>query len=268
MESAIPTSARPGLPTRILARSMSLAPPTLVHGAIARVHHRAEPAMPVLVDRCDPNGSALDVGAWYGPWTYHLSRRMQSVTTLEPNPTLAEALRRSVRPNVTVHEFAASNRRTQATLHLPSLGVGSEGTATLEEGRGSATSFDILTVPIDELALTDVRFVKIDVEGHELAVLEGARALLSSQRPVVFVELDDRFTDISRSMDLMIDLGYEGRVWFDGRWHPLSEFDLREWQQRHRTDALERGYLGMVVRGPTWLNDVAWVHPDSTWSPW
>lgn len=257
-----------GWQTRAVALGASLAPPQVLHRVIARVHHRAEPAMATLVRACDPTGTALDIGAWYGPWTYWLSRRCQSVVTLEPNPDLAQGLRRCVRDNVTLIEAAASDREGDATLHLPTLGKGSEGTATLEEGRGSAAQVSVHTVRVDSLGLTDVRFVKIDVEGHEHAVITGAEDLLETQHPVVHVELDVRFADIRPTITLLRDLGYEGRAWWQGRWWTSAELDLAAWQTHHADTADPKGYLGAVLHGPSWLNDITWVHPESSWSPW
>ena len=45
---------------------------------------------------------------------------------------------------------------------------------------------------LDDLALGDVGFVKIDVEGHELAVLRGAAETLQRNRPPLLVEAEER----------------------------------------------------------------------------
>jgi FkbM family methyltransferase len=256
------------LATRVVSNVASLIPPALFHTAIARVHHRAEPVMRQMVNACDPDGTAVDVGGWQGPWTYWLSRRVADVVTVEPNPTLAANLRRVVRSNTTIIEAAASDRRGRATLHIPIAGKGSEGTATLEDDHGSVLDVEVDTVTLDDLELTNVRFIKIDVEGHERNVLDGAKEILRSQRPVVLVELDTRFTDITGSVNLLTGLGYEGRSWWEGRWRRSSDLDLGTWQRQHLHVAGTRSYLRSVVSGPNWLNDVAWVHPDSTWSPW
>ena len=54
-------------------------------------------------------GVALDVGAWYGPWTYWLSRRAAHVTAFEPNPEVAKVLEHAAAPNVTVRRMAVSD---------------------------------------------------------------------------------------------------------------------------------------------------------------
>ena len=44
---------------------------------------------------------------------------------------------------------------------------------------------------LDDFNIANCSFIKIDVEGHEEAVLDGASALIAAQRPVLMVELDE-----------------------------------------------------------------------------
>lgn len=45
---------------------------------------------------------------------------------------------------------------------------------------------------LDDIIKDDVGFIKIDVEGHELAVLKGATSLINRCRPVLLVECEER----------------------------------------------------------------------------
>jgi hypothetical protein len=46
--------------------------------------------------------------------------------------------------------------------------------------------------PLDNFELEDVGFIKIDVEGHELSVLQGGQSLIARDRPILFVEIERR----------------------------------------------------------------------------
>jgi FkbM family methyltransferase len=260
--------ARRGVPTRVASAVAGRVPASWLHPVSARLNRRAEPEMRAVVERCDPTGRALDVGAWYGPWTYWLSRRVAWVEAFEPNPTVAAALRTGARPNVVVHEVAASEADGTAELVVPTPGLGSEGTASIERGVRGATTHLVRTVRLDSHDFEDVRFVKIDVEGHERAVLRGASRLLATQFPVVLVELDVRHADIAGSTTLLEDLGYEGRVLVDGAWHRLASIDLATMQRDFHARHAPQSYLQTVLRPKGYVNDVAFVHPSSTWSPW
>jgi hypothetical protein len=53
------------------------------------------------------------------------------------------------------------------------------------------TAYDVPVVTLDSLKLPNVSFIKIDVEGHEMSVIEGAKELLATQRPTLIVEIWD-----------------------------------------------------------------------------
>jgi hypothetical protein len=71
----------------------------------------------------------------------------------------------------------------------------------------------------------DVSFIKIDVEGHELSVLEGGVRTIANNRPVLWVEIEQRH--LSRPMsdvfEFIKSLGYDGGF-YDGTFQPLEKF--------------------------------------------
>ena len=83
---------------------------------------------------------------------------------------------------VTVHALAASDRAGRAALSAPD--AGNPGHKAIADGQG------VVTERLDALfAFTEQTLaIKIDVEGHELAVLNGAEALLSGNRCVIQIE--------------------------------------------------------------------------------
>jgi len=62
------------------------------------------------------------------------------------------------------------------------------------------------TVTLDSLALRNVTFIKIDVEGHELEVLRGATETLRANRPVMMIEIRDH--NLTPVRELLDGLGY------------------------------------------------------------
>lgn len=197
-------------------------------------------------------GTALDVGAWWGPWMYWLSRRAARVVSVEPVPHVAEFLRRVAPDNVEVVHSAVSDHTGTTTLFLPDRGKGSEGYSTLEQdvAVSGAIPIEVPLTTIDELAITDAAFVKIDVEGHELPVLDGARETLTAQRPPVLIEIEARGTvDVDAVFDRLLSYGYDGWFHFDKAWRPLSEFDLERHQLATQESVRSRGFVGNMLHG-------------------
>jgi hypothetical protein len=99
------------------------------------------------------------------------------------------------------------------------------GTADLS--RGLATLV-VETRRLDDLSLAPVAFVKIDVEGHEFEVLEGATETLGRDTPSVLVEVEERHRHgaVAQVKDLMHGLDYDCLFFRDGQLHPhLGEDD-------------------------------------------
>lgn len=117
------------------------------------------------------------------------------VIALEPGRRVFETLlRNSAPPRIIALQMAASEREGDAEFHEAEM----SDLSSLEWVDG-ATSFKVPLIRLDTLAKEhgDPDFVKIDVEGHEPAVLRGMEKLLSSSRPpiVMFESLDRNARD-------------------------------------------------------------------------
>ena len=158
----------------------------------------------------------VDVGANCGLYTRQLARLSRQVHAFEPSGQMARLLRRTSAPNVSVHEIALSDHNGDAELFIPQGDDGLVfGLASLEPRVDSSTklvSTHVPTARLDAVIDQDVAFVKIDVEGHELNVLNGAVELLDRCQPVFLVEAEDRHrAEATRSVfEFFRDKSYRG----------------------------------------------------------
>ena len=85
----------------------------------------------------------------------------------------------------------------------------------------------VRTRTIDSLDLSKVGFIKIDVEGHELAVLQGAERTIASQRPKLLIEAEERHRqDAVASVGRLLQAyGYVGWFLYGDRLHAIAEFN-------------------------------------------
>lgn len=244
-------------------------------GLIARTHRRFEPELARVVEayragnhvaKGKPGvGTFLDVGAWYGPWTYWLTPMVARVVAFEPNPQVADVLERVVAPHVRVMRAAASDAVGTASLSLPRGGRGTEGRASLSPLADAGPSITAELTRIDDLGEPDVRLVKVDVEGHELAALRGTAKLLDEQYPVLVVELEHRHGDVDAVTQWLGSRDYRGFVLVRGRWTPLPEFNLAAHQAEFHNRA-NRSYLSAAfARGDRYINNVVFCHPAGRW---
>ena len=180
-----------------------------------------EPEAAFLPTLCDRARVSVDVGANLGGYTLLLRKHSARVIVYEPNPELATRLERVFRlsRSVEVRRCALSDTSGVAALRVPS----DHGRSTIEAdndiGGREASPVDVETRRLDEEGLGDVGFIKIDVEGHELAVLRGAEGLLRRCRPALLIEASDEHRPgaLASIRSLLEPLGYCGYVVENGR---------------------------------------------------
>ncbi|MET8679390.1 FkbM family methyltransferase [Streptomyces sp. NPDC004647] len=254
----------------LAARMAPRLPPRLVTAAAALLYPRFEPELRRLADFCPPGGTAVDVGGWYGPWSRRLARRADRVVAVEPVPHLARLLSSTSPANVRVVQAAAADHTGTAPLWMPPGGRGDRGVSSLVRRGLHGSSLEVPCLPLDELRLTDVTLIKIDVDGAELAVLHGAEEILRRDRPALFVELEVRIQPLAPVLSLLDGHGYGGWVLPGRAWAPLSSFDLAGHQ--HRTGhvaehGLLRRTLGPHERSIRYVNSVLFLPRESHPAP-
>lgn len=211
------------------------------------------------------SGAAVDVGANIGIYSRVLAQTHRLVHAFEVNPLLIARLQRAAPSNVTVHAHGLSDVSRMAALRVPVVdGTPQYGLGSLELAmHDDDLQVDFQTIstrvePLDNADLADVRLVKIDVEGHELAVLRGARILLSRQMPWVLVECEDRHQPgtVQAVDSLMQALGYDGYFPWEGKTLSVAEFDIAR-HQHFTPGNLSRGrYVHMFAFTPSGTDGV------------
>jgi len=158
-----------------------------------------------VMEICRRRGIAVDVGAHVGFWSYYLALAFRSVHAFEPSELFAQCFERNVRAkNVVLHRVALGEAACGVELEMDPVNSGA--THVRPDAVGG--------VPmrrLDDYALDEVDLLKVDVEGYEARVLQGARETLLRCRPVVIVEQKDfagRYGDERFSAaDLLRSLG-------------------------------------------------------------
>ena len=247
----------------LAARLGPLLPARLTCAVARLVYPRFEPELARLDDLCPPDcGTAVDVGGWYGPWSHRLAGRAEQVVAVEPVARLARLLSTTTPGNVRVIRAAATDHRGMARLWLPAGDRGERGVSSLVRRDIHARAVDVPCLTLDDLGLRNVGFVKIDVDGSELAVLRGSHGILIRDRPALFVELETRIQPIAPIVDLLDGLGYRGWVLPGHGWLPLADFDLAAHQAR-TSYVVTQGLLRRVLTpfAPRYVNSVLFL-PD------
>ncbi len=200
---------------------------------------------------------ALDIGANKGTYSYELARHCEAVHAFEPNPKMFAILRRWARKPVQVHNLALSDQSGQAELRVPRSARGYSNQMGSLSAVTVTGDYKAVTVPTRRLDdwvadqnLGPVGFIKIDVEGFEMAVLRGAEQTLRRDRPNLLIELEERHTH-SPLPDLIAEVcgyGYQAYVMLGGALRPFSDLDL---VRHHRQPARKTDYIFNFIFLPT-----------------
>jgi FkbM family methyltransferase len=168
-----------------------------------------------------PGDRCVDVGANVGVHTIRLARlvgRDGEVVAIEPDPEVAQRTRRNIAinrlANVRLVRAAASDQPGEMRLFRPSPQDTNRARASLLHHpylTGATTSVPVVT--LDEVCDGEpVALIKIDVEGHEAAVVAGAADTIARYSPsIVFEYAPELLDDVvaQTPFDWLAERGYE-----------------------------------------------------------
>jgi len=145
----------------------------------------------------EPSRLGLDIGGSWGLFAAALAGRVLELHVFEPNPEKARFLEASLGRRARIHAIALSDEAGEVELHIPDQ---SSALATIEASNSVRTMpgrrVKVARQRLDSLdlapSLGPVGFVKLDVEGHEAAVLAGAEGLLRRDHPALLIEIEER----------------------------------------------------------------------------
>lgn len=139
-------------------------------------------------------GVALDIGANVGLWSRDLCKHFQTVIAIEPVEDFRQCLIQNV-PDVNLQTMAIAlgNQETQIDMIITKHNTGHSHVDTSSIGMGK-----IPMHRLDNLDLPKLDYVKIDCEGYENLILQGAEKKLCKDKPVIVIE-DKRHQDVGHT---------------------------------------------------------------------
>ncbi|NHD18500.1 MULTISPECIES: FkbM family methyltransferase [unclassified Actinopolyspora] len=217
-----------------------------------------EPEVEALGELVGTGAVCFDIGAAYGMYSLPLARLVGPAGEVhsfepqrKPHRILTAAAWLAGARNLRVTRAALGSRPGTRVLAVPTrFGLPIHGHAHVADevlvpesvglfrGKRSVSSE---TFSVDRVrrtrGLNRIDFMKIDVEGYESAVLEGAEETLEKCRPKILMEIEQRHlarygTESEKIIGWLRDLGYRAHVRHGGKWEPVE-----------RVTAWKRNYL-------------------------
>jgi FkbM family methyltransferase len=189
-----------------------------------------EPELLDWIDRMDDGGVFFDLGASIGHFSlYAALKRQVRVFCFEPEAQNFAALELNHflnRSGLThpLHSFNVALAREKAMewVDIRHYGAGEHQKSLTSQTRDCSVAptaghrQSVLAFPLDalraEFGLPQPHYVKIDVDGAERAVLDGARGTLAhAECKGLFIELDETGADTAATQELILQSGFTSR---------------------------------------------------------
>lgn len=169
----------------------------------------------LLNEIIEQNWNIVDVGANIGNHSLCFARKANEVISIEPVKLNFEILKKNVeinnKNNITLYQVGLGSHSSKGSI--ANVNTNNMGSTELEYDDNG----EIVIVSMDELLVgKKIDFIKIDVEGFEYEVLQGAKRILKDQHPVIFVEIFDERFEIVNSY--LMSLGYRIKKQYDSNY--------------------------------------------------
>lgn len=142
---------------------------------------------------------AIDIGSNNACNAIHYAKRFDVVECFEPTPLAIELWKNTVRDNrvtnVNLYETALGESATKTKIICHEKNGGHNHVSHYDKNPRAdiknlqRATVDITVKTLDSYNFADVDFIKIDVEGYEWFVLQGAEQTLARERPVLQLEI-------------------------------------------------------------------------------
>ncbi len=192
----------------------------------------------------------IDIGGNRGIYTYKLWKLGAKVEAFEPNPMCSSVLSAWAdgKTSINIHSVALSNVSGEANLRIPvdPSGIEHDSSASLEHEAFAETRDELVPLrTLDSYGFQNVVFIKIDVEGHEYSVIEGAVEILVSSRPALLIEIEERHSSrpINETFDKLLEIGYCIYFMGPGGLRAIEDFNVDRDQSIFNLGSMKGRYI-------------------------
>lgn len=137
----------------------------------------------------------IDIGSNVGLWTYFFTNKFKYIEAFEPfqNISFRINLLDSNKTKINLYNCGLSNRTNKQKIYIPMMNdVLVHSAASFNKLETKTKSILIDLNKLDNYHFNDVDLIKIDVEGYESNVIDGAKKTIMKFKPIIVAEIEQR----------------------------------------------------------------------------
>lgn len=230
-----------------------------------------------LLSKIEPGSIniALDIGAALGSYCWILKNKSKKVFAFEPGSLHFNYLNKvNFCSNIEVVNCAVGAMPDKKVMYTAGADNEAMHTATLSKSNPVSSASNVVETNVEQIALDsffenqinecdDIDFIKIDVEGYELEVLEGGRRLIDTFHPLIICEIEWRHNDRYKEVfQFLFNLGYVCEYFANGCMNSVEISNVIDLQQP--ADLVGRLKGEVSASDNTYINNFIFKHPKTS----
>ena len=197
---------------------------------LREIKKKKEPEISLIKDLIEPETDSIDIGVYRGVHSYEMSKYSKIIHSFEPNPVIYKDLKKTlplIIDNLKLYNYALSDKNIIKNLRIPIRNLKANklnyeefyemGKATIHEENKfeNYENFKVECKILDDFKFNNsISFIKIDVEGHEISVLNGAKIIIKKFKPNLLIEIEERHSkrNVKDTINFVCSFGYNSYV--------------------------------------------------------
>ena len=202
---------------------------------LREIKKKKEPEISLIKDLIEPETDSIDIGVYRGVHSYEMSKYSKIIHSFEPNPVIYKDLKKTlplIIDNLKLYNYALSDKNITKNLRIPIRNLKANklnyeefyemGKATIHEENKfeNYENFKVECKILDDFKFNNsISFIKIDVEGHEISVLNGAKIIIKKFKPNLLIEIEERHSkrNVKDTINFICSFGYNSYVFKENK---------------------------------------------------
>ena len=165
----------------------------------------------LMIDYITTDHVVVDIGAYVGVHTIHMSHLAKKVYAFEPQRLVGKCLAQTIQDNDCLNNVVLNNVGLYSKKCLMKFVTDNDGDASvsLYRKRKFLYEYHVKMYKLDDFNLDQCDLIKLDAEGSEFEVLAGAMETIEKFHPIIIIEVWRTISRFNKLKEFAYNAGYD-----------------------------------------------------------